>query len=362
MCLRDLDYRRLRVVGTVGAVACTALTVGLALAGAGPFALVIGANVAPALPFAVDLLLVRRWRPRGPWFGPPGFGSYGSALRFGLQQGAGNVLKALKGAAAGALLPSAVGFGGMGLLNRADALYASSVARAADLVSGTVYPLLPRAAGDPGRFARAARLYALAACLLLVTGGCFLLTSAVGISRVLYGPGWAAADPLLPAAVIAGSLFGVCGVAYRVLLARTRLGACLAIDLFTGLSVAPALALVLVRRDPAAFAWSMAAASLVLAVVAGGLAMRDGFPDLLRGALFPALGAGAAGAAASLAVARLLGGAGTPAVLAAQVAAFSLGAVAALRLAFPVPTAELLRALPMGEGMARGFGFEEPRP
>src|SRR5262249_23672588 len=160
MLRRALDFRRLKIV-----LACmTALKLGVtlvaALAGAGASAIVLASNVLTPVPLAVELLFVRRRRPRAGWWRWPDWTTYRPALRFGIQQSASALLAGALGALEAAVLPSSVGYTAIGLLNRARALLSTSVGRVGNILLETGYPLLPRYAPDPKRYAAQATLFA----------------------------------------------------------------------------------------------------------------------------------------------------------------------------------------------------------
>src|SRR5262249_56478446 len=67
MLRRELNFRRLQVLNGVATFVSLGVTLGLGVAGAGAYALVLGGNVARPLPFGTDLLIVRGWRPAPGW-------------------------------------------------------------------------------------------------------------------------------------------------------------------------------------------------------------------------------------------------------------------------------------------------------
>src|SRR5207253_2074408 len=68
MLRRDMDFRRMRLVQSVGVLITAAASVGLGLKGAGAYAIILGSNVLHGLPFGFDLLVIRRWRPPADWW------------------------------------------------------------------------------------------------------------------------------------------------------------------------------------------------------------------------------------------------------------------------------------------------------
>jgi 3-mercaptopyruvate sulfurtransferase SseA len=147
------------------------------LAGGGAYAIVLGSNVVTPLPFAVDLLFVRRWRPRPGWWRWPDWTLYGPALRFGLQQSGSGLLGGTRGALESVVLPGVVGFVSMGLLDRARALFVATIGRAGQVLVETAYPLLPRYAGDPKLYARHAAQFWQLLMLVLLPGALYLDTN-----------------------------------------------------------------------------------------------------------------------------------------------------------------------------------------
>jgi len=95
MLRRALDLRRLRLVAALGITLRLVTTLALALDGKGAYAIIIGNNVVTAIPFGVDLLLVRRWRPKPGWWRVPVWHAYAAERRFGLQRAGFSVLAAI---------------------------------------------------------------------------------------------------------------------------------------------------------------------------------------------------------------------------------------------------------------------------
>src|SRR5205814_10005116 len=91
------------------------------------------------------------------------------------------------------VLPATLGYEEVGLLNRAQVLFSTTVGRVSGLVLETVYPLLPRSAGHPEQFARHATLFV--ETMLLISLPVAVLVGMVGpyLTRLLYGTKWIAA-------------------------------------------------------------------------------------------------------------------------------------------------------------------------
>ena len=268
MLRRQVDFRRLKLV-----LACTTtlkllVTMIAGLAGGGAYAIVLGANVVTPIPLAVDLLLVRRWRPQPGWWRWPDWIHYGPALRFGLQQAGSALLAGARGIVESAVLPGAVGFVAIGLLDRSRALFASTIGRGGQVLIETGYPLLPRYAGDPKLYARHAALFCQILLLVLVPGALYLGLEGPALSRVLYGERWIAADPLLWPAAVAGLGLGLSGAGSGVLLGASRLRTCFVLDVLAAAVFVPVIAVAWAQGAIVAYAWTVASGQLAVGAVA----------------------------------------------------------------------------------------------
>lgn len=275
MLQRTLDFQRMRTITAIASLLAAAVIILGALAGLGARALVLGGNVVVSMPLAVDLLLVERWRPEGRWLAWPDLRRYRESLVFGTTRIGTGVLASTRGALTALLLPSSLGFAAIGLMNRAESLFAMSVGRAITLISETVYPVLPQLASDESRFARAVRAYALLLLTLSLAGVGLFASSGADVSRVLYGLKWVAADPLLLPGAAVGLAAAVSTLANQVLLAQGRLKAVLALGLLPQLCIVPAFI------GAAAFDWSIdlfywsTAAGLLVGAVLGLFFVRQ---------------------------------------------------------------------------------------
>jgi O-antigen/teichoic acid export membrane protein len=337
MLRRALDFKRLRVINGLGAAGSALLT--LALWKKGALALVAGSCIPPLAP-AVDLWLVRRWRPRAGWWRIAGWEAYRPSLRFGLRQGAATLLLNGRAAAAAGVLPRTLGFFPMGLLNRAAGLFQMTTGRAAAVLTETIYPLLPT---DGARFARRASLFVQAMTWSLLPAICYLGFDGAVLVRLVYGPRWAEIEPLLlPASLTAvGVLLFTLGSA--VLLAANRLRACFWLDLLAALA---AIAALFASHSTVTYAWALGAGQLV----AGGAALLLASPLLEPGwawrALLPPLGALALGGAALHAGAPLAASLPIAARVAAGSALYALACLLVIRGLFAAPLARLVAELP----------------
>jgi O-antigen/teichoic acid export membrane protein len=269
---------------------------------------------------------------------------------FGAQQAVSMLLMQSRGALEGLVLPAAAGYGAIGLLNRARALFALAADRPRGIVAEVAYPFLPRSAGDPERFARHALLFARGMLLLIVSAACFVVIEGPSLSRLLYGDRWLAADALIAPAAVAGAALGLSSVCSSVLLGADRLRRCATVDAAGALLSIPALGMVLARHDIATYAWVLAAGQVAGAAVALGAAgplMPSGW---LRTVLAPpAVGSAIAAAAVLAARAMWLDGAPPLASVLVETAIYAVGLLMALRALFPRALRIALDQFPGGD-------------
>ena len=357
---RRLDFRRFRIIAGVSTVASLTVTIALGLAGAGAYAIVIGSNLVTALPFGVDLLVVRRWRPRAGWWRWPDWQAYRPALRFGLQQSLGSLLGALRGALATAVLPVTLGFVAIGLLGRAQALFQTTAGRALGILSETVYPLLPRYAAQPGRYAEKATLFVQAVAWAAILGAAFLGCEGAALSRFLYGPRWAAAAPLFWPAAVAALGTVIAGATSAVLLAANKLRVCFLLDVAGALLTGPLVVVTLLGGDMVTYAWALAAGALASGAL--GLLASAGHlePRFWRAVLVPPAIAAAAGWSVAAAIDHACAHLAPTAALVLASGGFLVAAALALRFLFAARLVDLLARLPASDRARRWLRLPAP--
>lgn len=353
MLRREMDFRRLKVLQACSTTLTLLVTIIAGLAGGGAYAIVLGGNVISPLPLAVDLLLIRRWRPGPRWWGWPDWALYRPALRFGLQQSGSALLGGARGALESVVLPGAVGFVPMGLLNRSRALFTNTMGRVGQVLVETAYPLLPRYVGDPKVYARHATLFCQILMLLLLPGALYVGLEGPALSRLLYGERWTAADPLFWPAALAGLGLGLFWAGSSVLLAASRLRSCLLLDaLAAGLSV-PVIAVAWAGSGIVAYAWAVAAGQLAVGTIALAVASSKLAVRWVRSALVPPAVGSFLGIGAVLIVEESgIISAPIPRLCVAT-SLYALTVAMSLRGLFPGPLATMLNRVPGGDRVRR---------
>ena len=295
MLRRQLNLRRLRIVAAVGVTLRLVTTMALALAGLGAYAIVIGGNVVTALPFTLDLLVVRGWQPKRGWWRWPSWGEYTAPTRFGLQRVGSKLIGGIRGAIESAVLPVPLGFVAMGLINRAQALYSTTLGRFGATLNDVVYPFLPRHRGDRDRYASHATSYLQVMLLIAVPGALFIGQQGPLLSRVLYGAKWAAMDPLIWPGALIGLSVAVMVTASAIVMAAGQLRMCLAIDAVASIAGLAALAAAWTTRQALPYSWALAAGQIAASLVSVWWASRLLEHGWLHRAVLPPFAAGLAG-------------------------------------------------------------------
>ena len=360
MLQRSMAFQRLYIIQGFSTLMNVGVTVGVGLAGGGAYAIVLGSNVVTALPFAVDLLLMRRWRPQPGWWRWPDWVAYRPALRFGLQQAGSGLLYATRGTLEATVLPGALGYTTIGLLNRAQALFSTTVGRVVSILVGTVYPLLPRYAADPQQYSRQATLFAQIIFLIVLPGTLYVGLEGMALSRLLYGEKWVAADPLIWPGAMIGLGLAMFMVGGTVLLAVNRLRTCFALNLVAaGLSV-PMVSVAWAGGGIMSYTWAVAVGQLLAGGIALATASRLLTSGWIRLVLVPPmvgslLAAGTMLAFDSLRVPWL------PVVrLPISSTVYVIVMILALRVLFPSPLAAVLSRLPAGPRLQGWLGLLPP--
>jgi O-antigen/teichoic acid export membrane protein len=355
MARRQLEFTRLKVLASTSVALRLAASLALAWAGFGAAALVIGGNIVSAIPGAFDLIVVRKYRPAHWW--RPDMPLWRRATRFGAQQITMSLALTLRGAIEAVVLPAWVGAAGLGLFTRAQALFQTTAGRFAIVVSELVYPVLPRDAGVPARFAMLATRY-LEAILVLALGGAALIAlKGPALSRVLYGAAWIEADPLLTPGALASAaaIIGAAGVS--VLVAAGRARRAMQIQIGSAALACAALAPAIFGGRLYVYAWALAAAHLAGAVVS--LYATSSFlrGDWILRSVVPAVATVTGAVLVTMFADRFIAIPGLGGLI-VSTTVFGVSALLVLRITASALVADMVGVLPVGAGIRRALLIE----
>ena len=257
MLERRMEWGRLRLLQATGLALSAVTSVGLALAGAGVYALVLPQlwRFAPPL---WDLLVTEGWRPtfqidrakyRRTWI--YGWTRIGSGLAVRLQL-----------LIEGTVMVGIVGFSSYGIYGRATGLAAMACLKLASLLTAALFPVLTRFTPATERYRQASGLVVRAVAWSAAPLAVILGVLAVPVIRLLYGPKWLAVAEILPLALAVAALGALSQSASMLLLASKEQKKCLYADLtmLSGSVLAIALAL---PHGTTAYLGAMAAVNTV---------------------------------------------------------------------------------------------------
>jgi len=225
MLERQLDWRRLRLLHALGLLVTATASIALAIAGMGAYALLVP-TFSVAIVFSVDLFVGARWRPTWSW----SWERYRSAGAFGASRMAAGSLSTASQVLESSWLTRAIGFAGLGFVNRATGLAQLAGQRVLHVLMAALYPVLTRIPPQTEAYRRAAALFLRATSWLVLPLGAILATTALPMVRFLYGDRWLEAVPLVPLATVVFTLFGIVQAGYTLLLAHQRQNQCLISD------------------------------------------------------------------------------------------------------------------------------------
>ncbi|MEL6980532.1 MAG: oligosaccharide flippase family protein [Pseudomonadota bacterium] len=347
---RLLAWRELRSLHLISAVLTSSAAIGLALHGAGVYALVAQNLITPA-PYIIALLLRRPDLLRIT----RSLSGYRETLRFGTLRSVAAMAQSARPLAEATAFTAAKGFAEFGVYGRAIGLGRLTAAWLADQIAVTALPMLARL--EPGSDA-ARRAAGLVVRLALWTSAPLAVAMALfaeTATTLLYGPAWAAVIPLVaPALALAVAATLLRGLSL-VLLTTAGAGASLALD--AALLAAALLALwIALPLGPLIYAWALVAADGAILICALGVLLWRGalgLRDLAATAIPPAaLGAlGALGAQSETIAA--LDAAQSPLAMLGAAALCVLIALALARLFDRAGLSEACRLAPGGDRIAR---------
>lgn len=350
MLERDQDWRRLRMLQGLGFLGGGVLSLAMALAGLGVWALIIPTLVVP-LPFVYDLFVTRGWRPTWAF----SRSRFRPAWRFGLTRILTLTLLAIASLTESLTLTSVLGFSVFGVFGRAMGLAQLLCGRVATLLAIAIYPVLTRVPRSSRAIRRAGELYLRGIAWSVIPAAVLATILAEPIVRALYGDKWLSAIPLVPWAMAGAAIAAIAQTAYTVLLANGQQRACVAADGWKMAGILAALALAL-PAGPDRYLGALCMVHLVsLFVVTTFLWRGEALaPTALIDALVPAAVSASIAAAAVFGLTVLTGAARQAlgfAVISGPV--FCVVYLVALRTLFPAPLTDVVGHLPQSQTLAR---------
>jgi len=226
MLERALDWRRLRLLHALALVGSGLLSVLMALAGWGVYALLVPTLIVPVV-FGYDLVVRQGWRPtwRFSWERFKPSWAYGTSR-----------ISAVSFVSGAGLLEaswlSALSFATFGIFGRAVGLGQLLCGRVAGLLAQSVFPVLARIPPRTTSYQRASALYLRSVTWFVVPLSVGVALFADPIVRLLYGSQWLAVIPLLPWAMVGVALMAIVQTAYVLLLAHQQQKSCLIADIW----------------------------------------------------------------------------------------------------------------------------------
>ena len=226
MLERDHNWSRLRILQMVGIVISVVAGIGMALSGAGVYALIVPGLLA-SLVFLLDLFLFCRWWPRWQW----NYVSYRDALHFGFSRAGSSALNGGRYLLQNTLITHHFQFSTLGIFGRAENLANMFCGRIAQEVTGALYPIITRAEAHSHRFQRISGLVLQSVAWVVIPIAAFFSLEAENIVTTLFGSKWLEVIPLLPPAMAIGVTVSIGATAYRLLLANNQSRLCLRSDM-----------------------------------------------------------------------------------------------------------------------------------
>ncbi len=228
MLEREMDWKRLRILEGIGVLANAGLSLLMAAAGAGVYALLVP-SLLITIPAFVDLFVVQGWRPNWKWDAA----GFAPVWRYGITRVMSGLLIWTRQLMESTILVQLVGFGVYGIYGRALGLATICCLKVPGLFTQALFPVLTKL--DPGSDS-SSRANTLVFCSVAwPTFPAALIFSALAspVILTLYGARWAGAIPFLPWAMAAGAATALSQTGTVLLIASLQQKCSLYIDAVT---------------------------------------------------------------------------------------------------------------------------------
>jgi PST family polysaccharide transporter/lipopolysaccharide exporter len=356
MLERRMDWQRLRSVEGVGILIGTALTMALAWSGAGVYALVIPLFVLPGA-FAVDLLLIERWRPSFVWHSD----RYRTSRRFGLNRIMSLSMVSGSNLVESSVMARVVGYTVLGLFGRAIGMAMLFCLRVASLLMSAIYPVLARISPGTDTYQRVSSLVLRVVLWMVIPIAVGLSLLRHDVVQTLYGSRWLSVIPLVPEAMAVGVLLAAVQAVYSLLLASQQARKCFYADVWRLVGMTIGVVIALPFGIEAYLASLIVVHAVAFVAVVTWLAQIGGIRvSGVVAAIAPAL------AAVVLAVlvaetTRALVLSALPPIprMAAYITVFAVTYLAALRLLFASLLREVINYFPKADHVHRFLGYAQ---
>jgi O-antigen/teichoic acid export membrane protein len=217
MLEREMDWRRLRTLEGIGVVSSTALSVGMAVAGMGVYALIVPTLVA-GLPTIVDLFVIHKWRPTWKWDAV----AYKSAWTYGLTRMASVLVIWTRQLLESSVLVKIAGFALVGIYGRALGLAAICCLKVPSMLTQSLFPLLTKLEPGSSSSSKASTLVFCSVAWPTFPVAVIFSVLAAPVINTLYGPRWSAAIPFVPWALAASAATALAQTGSILLVANLR--------------------------------------------------------------------------------------------------------------------------------------------
>jgi teichuronic acid exporter len=357
MLERRMDWQRLRSIEAFGIVGSAALTLAMALSGAGVYALVVPAFVIPVA-FAVDLFAIERWRPTFSWHAD----RYRATGAFGMRRVLSVSFVSASNLIESGTMARAIGYAAMGIFGRAIGMATLFCQRIAALMMSALYPVLARVPRSSEAYRRVSALVLRVVVWFVLPVGVVVSFMRDEIVTTLYGDRWLTVIPLVPRAMAVGVCLAAVQTVYSLLLANENPRQCFFADLWRLVGMAFAVFLVLPYGVNAYLAALFVVHAVALVLVLFWLATHNAITTTGVLAAFLPASASVVLAAITAETFRSLALAPLPPALriVAYGAVFGSTYLLALRILFPGLLHEVVGYLPESTRVQRILGFASP--
>jgi O-antigen/teichoic acid export membrane protein len=207
MCQRQMNFRAVALVDTLAYSAGSLTSMGLAIAGLGPWSLVVGYLVEES---ATTVALLSLYRP--PFTLRVDRAKLRDLLGFGAGQTLFQIVNVLATQGDNIVVGNRLGTSLLGFYTRAYDLIKLPGAVFTNLVGNVLFPAFSRLQDDPERLGVGFRHVIFANALVLLPASAVLIAVAPEAIRILMGPGWA--EAVLPFQILALTM--LMRVSYKV--------------------------------------------------------------------------------------------------------------------------------------------------